>query len=94
MSEQFRNPITKSWKEVISILFTHIYIYMIIHFHGGEKNGGVRLVLWAQISYSEISIIKNKVIFEFVLWCQSCQTQNIEDSLFALIITVVSWLAC
>ena len=94
MSEQFQNPITKSLKEVTSILYTHIYIYI-----GGKnkKNDGVKLVLWAHISYSEISIIKNKVISESVLWCQSFQTQYIEESLFALIISctdVVSLLTC
>jgi hypothetical protein len=41
-----------------NILLTHIYIYMISHFLGMVKikSGGVTLVLWAQISYSEISI--------------------------------------
>ena len=37
LSEQFQNPITKSSKEVTSILFTHIYMYMIVHFLGGKN---------------------------------------------------------
>ena len=61
---------------------------MIALFLGGKKKSdGVKLVLLAQMTYSEISIYYNNVISESVLWCQSFQIQYIEGKVFALIMS-------